>query len=270
MASREIIIGIVVVVVVLIGTIIYNLDVTHTGGPPATETVMAFRYDRDIKAGATITDADLVRVKIPKVFAEAVGRLLGEDEKDSLAVGLKIDRDVSKDEFAMLGHFTTRPPGPEDDTDEDMVRTTIRIDGKPALGTPLRIGNHINILGALPTKDGSHRTYRIIEWLEVVDISDPITRTAGGQNPSGDSSNTAKRSSRVYKTITIKVQRNAALQWSNLQTHLRGIPLVEICPSRYPPKKGAYGKIADELLPFTTKPAAVPTSEFEDGNYQAR
>ena len=260
MASRVINIVIVVVVVLLIGVIICNWPVTITRGPhPMKESVVAFRYDRNIDTGDTITDEDLIRVEIPKDFAESIGRLLDEELKGTLAVGRKINRDVSKDDFAMIGHFTTGHPGMEYGTGEDMVQIAVQIDWKPAC-TRLRLGNHVNILGMLPTKTGSYKTYRIIEWLKVVAIGGWTTRTAGGQDPSGDSSNTAKRGPRTYKTITVEMRRNVALKWRNLQTYMKGPASFEICPAKQSPKKGACGKIADELLPFTTKRATAPTT----------
>ena len=265
MVSRKIIIGIVVVVVLVFGPVIYNWTVTRTRGPdPAREKVAAFRYARNIEAGDTITNEDLIRVEIPKNFAECIGRLLKKDDKDALAVDRIINRDVSKDDFAMMGHFTTRHPPPGYTLPEDRVLVSIVVDGRPPMGRALRVGNHVNILGMLPAKDGSYKVFRIMEWLKVAAISHIIDHV----HCSGDRSNTAKCRMPRHIVITVEMKcRNpdVSLQWSNLRTYLKGVASYEICPSRFTPNMhGTGGKIADRLLPFTTKPAVVPTDGPED------
>ena len=251
----------------LVVMVVYNLHISKVRRGSQKEQVTAFRYDRNLDTGDTVADEDLIRVQIPRDFAESIGRLLEEDEKDTLAVNQKISRDVSKDDFAMAGHFTTvGNPGPAEDLDKDKVQITIPVDSKKTPGRVLRIGNHVNILGMLPTKQGTYKIYRIIEWLKVVAI--------GGQTDRRDSSSgrssTAERGVRSYSTITVEVKRrepDVSLQWGNLQTHLQGPAIIEICPSRFRPKKGTEGMIAADLLPFTLKAAVVSAGGFGDENY---
>ena len=227
------------------------------------KTVTAFRYDRNLETGDVVAEDDLVRARIPKTFADSIGGLLEEDEKDSLAVNRKLNRDVSKDDFAMIVHFVKAEyPGPEDNMSKDNVQITIRLDSEKTSDMVLRVGNHVNILGMLPTKEGTYKTYRIIEWLRVVAVDGQTDR----RGFPGGSLKTAERGARPYKTIAVEMRRkdpDVSLQWSNLQTYLKGSAMIEICPSRFIPRKGAAGMIADELLMFTEK--ASPISSDEGG-----
>jgi len=218
---------------------------------------MAFRYGRDIRAGEIVRAEDIIMVQIRKGFAECIGNLLTLEDSDIIAVDKRIYRDVSKDEFVTTKHFE-RPNDlrPDYDTPEGEVQITIRVDPEKTSGTVLRIGYHVNILGMLPTKEGAYKTYRIIEWLKVVAIGGHTGRT----DSLGGSATTAKRGARPYKTITVEVQRkdpDVSLQWSNLQTYLQGPATIEICPGRFRPKRGTAGRIAPELIQFTTKAATV-------------
>ena len=257
---------IVACVLGLVVMVVYNLHINKVRRGLEKEKVTAFRYDQDLDAGETVADEHLVMVQIPKSFADSIGRLLEEDAKDSLAVGQKIRRNVSKDDFVMSGHFTSaQNPGEAENLHEDMVQITIPVDSKRTPGRVLRIGNHVNILGMLPTKEGTYKIYRIIEWLKVVAIGGQTDR----RDASGGGLSNAERGVRTYNSITVEILRDpdVSLQWGNLQTYLRGPAIIEICPSRFPPKRGTEGRVATDLLSFTTKAAAVSGGGLDDGNY---
>jgi len=258
---------IVACVLGLVVMVVYNLHISKVRRGSQQEQVTVFRYDRNLDVGDVVADEDLVRDKIPRSLAEKIGRLLEEDEKDTLAVDQKINRDVSKDDFAMTGHFTTvGNPGPAENLDEDKVQITIPVDSKKAPGRVLRIGNHVNILGMLPTKQGTYKMYRIIEWLKVVAIGGQTDR----RSSSGGRRDTAERGVRSYSTITVEVKRrepDVSLQWGNLQTYLRGPAVIEICPSKYRPRKGTDGVIASDLMEFTKKAATVSAGGFEGESF---
>ena len=257
---------IVACVLGLVVMVVYNVHISKVRRGLDEVKITAFRFDRDIEAGETIKDEDLVRYQIRKSVAKSIGRLLGEDEKDSLAVGRKIRRDVSKDEFARMGHFTSQEStGAAGNLKKDEVQISIPVDSKRTVGRVLRIGNHVNILGMLPTKQGTYRMYRIIEWLKVEAIGGEINR----QDTSGGGLSTADRGVRSYNSITVDIKRSepdVSLQWANLQTYLRGPAVIEICPSRFIPPRGTAGIIAKDLMHFTTKAADASVGGFDDGS----
>ena len=258
---------IVACVLGLVVMIVYNLHIRAVARQGRREQVTAFRYERNIDAGDTLADDDLTGEQIPRDVADRLGRLLEEGEKDTLAVNQKINRAVSKGDFAMAGHFTSvENPGPAWNLGENMVQRTIPVDSKKTVGRVLRIGNHVNILGVLPTKQGTYKMYRIIEWLKVVAIGGETDR----RNASGGRMNTAERGVRSYNAITVEMQRkpvDVSLQWGNLETHLRGPAIIEVCPGRHRPKMGMAGVIAEELMEFTKKAAVVSAGGFGDENY---
>lgn len=253
---------IVACVLGLVVMVVYNIHIGKVRRGLDVAMVTAYRYNRNLEIGDKVADEDLDRVEIAKKTADSIGRLLHENDKDSMAVDEKITRDVSKGDFVMWGHFTTVDShGPASSLSKDMVQITIPVDSKKAPGRVLRIGNHVNILGMLPTKQGSFKTYRIIEWLKVVAI--------GGQTDRGGTAS-AERGMRSYSTITVEMQRkepDVSLQWSNLETYLRGPAIIEICPSMHPPKKGVAGTIAIDLIPFTTKAAVTSAGGYDEGEY---
>ncbi|MDP6544001.1 MAG: RcpC/CpaB family pilus assembly protein [Phycisphaerae bacterium] len=260
---------IVACVLGLVVMVVYNLHISKIKAGLDQEKVTAFRYARDIDADEVLKENDLIREQIPKKFADSIGRLLGEEAKDSLGVGRKVRRGVSKGEFAMMAHFVTAMSASSaDDLRKDYVAITIAVDSKNSVGRVLRIGNHVNIRGVLPGRKNrnGYETYRIIEWLRVVAIGGQTNRS--GQ--AGSSRAGAQGGVRSFSTITVEVRRrpvDVSLQWGNLKTHLRGPATIEICPSRYRPKEGTDGVIADELKQYTTKAADVSAggSGYDDG-----
>jgi len=254
---------IVACVLGLVVMVVYNVHINKIKRGLDKEMITAFRYDRNLEAGDKVAEDDLIRFELTKETAESIGRLLEEDEKDTLAVNQTINRDVSKSDFAMTGHFTTLlnsgigPPLPP-----DKVLITILIDSKKSVGRVLRIGNYVNILGMLPTKEGTSKTYRIIEKLKVVAI--------GGQTDRGGGRSSAQTGVRSYSTITVEMKRkdpDVSLQWGNLQTYLRGSAFIEICSSQLRSPPGGAGTIAKELASFTTKAAVTSAGGFGEGDY---
>jgi len=255
---------IVACVLGLVVMVVYNIHIGKVRRGLDVAMVPAFRYTRNLEVGDKLAEDDLERIEIPKKTAESIGRLLEENEKDTMAIDRTINRDVSKSDFAMTGHFTTASGNdPAASIGKGSVQVTIPVDSKRVPGRVLRIGNHVNILGMLPSKSGSdYTTYRIIEWLKVVAI--------GGQTDRGGSMQNAEAGVRNYKSITVEMKRkdpDVSLQWSNLQTHLRGPAIIEICPSRYVPQKGSAGVINPDLVRYTTKAAIVSDGGFDDGSY---
>ena len=235
--------------------------------PLDTETVTAFRYGRNIRADKVVQEEDLVRIEIPRIVAEHVGRLLEREEMEILAIGRKINRNVNEDELAMVTHFASYDiPGPEDNMSSDKVQVAIPVDPERTSGMSLRVGNYVNLLGLLPTKSGSYKTYRIIERLRVVAIDGQTDR----RDYFDDDSNTTKPAVRAFKTIAVEMQRehtDVSLQWSNLSTHLAGSAFIEICPTRSVRKKGGDGMIAPELIPFTLRAADTLPGDDESQPY---
>ena len=242
---------IVACVLGLVVMIVYNMHIAKVRRGMDTVKVVAYRYPRNIEVGEKVAEKDLERIEIPKDTAERLGGLLERREKDALAVGHPINRTVSKSNFAMTGHFTiSHSSGPSVDLPKDNVNVTIPVDSKKTPGRVLRIGNHVNILGVLPTKGGgAYTTFRIIERLRVVAI--------GGQTERGDKMSSAERGVRSYSTITVEMKRrnpDVSLQWNNLQTHLNGPAIIEICSSSmdpFPAGKSPYGVVNKELEHLT-------------------
>ncbi len=254
---------IVACVLGLVVMVVYNIHIGKVRRGLDVEMVPAYRYTRNLEVGDKLAEDDLERIEIARKTAESIGRLLEEREKDTLAINQTINRDVSKSDFAMTGHFTTvNANDPAASIRRDHIQVTIRVDSKKVPGRVLRIGNHVNILGMLPSKDGTYKTYRIIEWLKVAAI--------GGQTDRGGAMTNAEAGVRNYKSITVEMKRkdpDVSVQWSNLQSYLRGSAIIEICPSTQIPKKGTAGVISSDLHEFTTKASVVSDGGFEEGAY---
>lgn len=253
---------IVACVLGLVVMVVYNLHINKVRRGAQKEEIVAYRYERNMDAGDTVEDADLKQVKIRKDLADSIGRLLYETEKETLAVDGKINRDVSKNDFVMAGHFgNAGNTGPVDNLREDEVAITIQVDTKRVPGSVLRIGNYVSILGMLPDGD-SYKTFRIIERLKVVAIGGQTERRASGRRIGN-----AEGGVRSYSSITVVVKRvednDVSLQWSNLETHLRGLAIIELCPSKHAPRRGVAGKINDKLKSFTTKAANVSIGGYD-------
>jgi hypothetical protein len=242
---------IVACVLGLVVMVVYNVHINKIKRGMDKVMITAYRYDRNMESGEKVAEDDLISVQLAQDTAEDIGRLLKEHEK-GLAVNQIIQSDVSKDGFVMMGHFTaSASTGIGNELHPDKVYETILIDSKKSVGKVLRIGNYVNILGMLPTKQGTYKTYRIIEKLKVVAI--------GGNTDSGGKRGSAGRGVRSFGTITVEMKvkdPDVSLQWSNLQTYLRGSPFIEICSPRVTVRGGA-GTIAQDLIHYTTKAASA-------------
>jgi hypothetical protein len=258
---------IVACVLGLVVMVVYNVHINKVRNENKDVMVTVFRYDRTIEVGSKVTDDDLIRVKMPRRTAERIGRLLAQDEKDTLAVNRQINQDVSKNDFAMTGHFTNiGQDGEALLLAAGKVLRTIPVDPKKSPGSVLRIGNYVNVLGMLPTKGGgAYKTYRMIEKLKVVAI--------GGKGDRGGRSGSTEKGSRTYNSITVEMKckdPDVSLQWTNLETYLRGPAIIEICSpkshSNIPP-----GTIVPELAEFTKVSAGLAEGggyeSVGDGNY---
>jgi hypothetical protein len=251
---------IVACVLGLVVMVVYNVHINKVRNENKDEMVTVFRYDRTIEVGSRVSDDDLIRVKIPRRTAESIGRLLEKDEKDTLAVNQQINQGVSKNDFAMTGHFTNIDQvGDAVLLAAGKVLLTLPVDSKKSPGSVLRVGNYVNVLGMLPTKGGTYKSYRIIEKLKVVAI--------GGKGERGARSGTAEKGSRTYNSITVEMRwkdPDVSLQWNNLETYLRGPAVIEICSpkflSKIPP-----GTIAPDLADFTKVAAGLA----EGGGYES-
>jgi len=223
-----------------------------------SQQVTAYVYDRDFEPGDRITDADLVKISIPRDIAERLGRIIAEDQKDAIAVDSVICRKVSKGDFVKDEHFAW--DGPLDGLNRREIAATIEVDPKSTAGEVLRIGDYVNLLGMLPVKgdSGQYKRYRIIEWLQVLGIGEQTKRGISGGGRPGD----AKSAPRPYSAITVKMFRekpDVSLQWCNLQTYLKGLLTVEICPPKHFSKRGPNaGRINPALLHLTERPAGDP------------
>jgi hypothetical protein len=254
---------IVACVLGLVVMVVYNVHVNKIRRGMDKVMVTAYRYDRNMESGDRVADDDLISVQLAKDTAEDIGRLLKKHEK-GLAVNQFIQSDVSKDGFVMFGHFTSSAStGLGNELREDKVYVTIIIDSKKSVGKVLRIGNYVNILGMLPTKQGTYKTYRIIERLKVVAI--------GGNTARGGKKGSAEGGMRSYGTITVELKckdPDVSLQWSNLQTYLRGSPFIEICSPKVKVRGGAGTIAADLIKPFTEKAAVTGGGGgYRDGEY---
>jgi len=223
--------------------------------------VAAFRYARNIETGEIVAAKDLTKVRIPTIVSEHLRGPLEEGEICAIAIDRRVNRYVGKGDFVMPEHFIDLHPYVHGHRlSKHTVYVTISIGNKRVPGRALQIGDYVNVLGILPTKDGTYKTHRIMEWLRVVTINGQTDRHTAFDARS----RTEKRDVRSYDTITVEVRRrdpDVSLQWSNLQTYLKGPAIIEICPNKYIPKKGTTGRIPAELLVFTKRARIVSSGD---------
>lgn len=246
----------------LVVMVVYNMHIGKVRRGLAQEKVTVFRYNRNLDIDDVVKQDDLDQDTIPRTLATKIGKLLNEDEVGVVAVGQPVTRDVGKNDYVRAGDFTNvDSEGARNRLREDMVQISILIDPKVTPGRVLRVGNHVNVKGIFPTKQGTYKSFRIIERLKVVGI--------GGQTGKGGTSGSAQRGVRTYETVTVEMKRkdpDVSLQWGNLKTHLHGLAVLEVCPSEHAPPKEMTGKINSELKEFTLKAAVVSGGMMDGGD----
>jgi hypothetical protein len=215
--------------------------------------VTAYRYTRDLSPGDIITENDLERIELPATIAESIGRLLPEKEVDVLAINRRIYKKVSKGDFATVSHFTVLAySGLNAQIGRDRVVLMIPLKPERAADKALQVGNHVNILGLLPTEDGKYKACRIMEYVKVLSI----------QGTPADSKDSGRAAAQISIGVEVKRKNpDVSLQWSNLQTHMQGHAFIEICPASQFPARDVAGVINPELHEFTKIAAGANTEE---------
>lgn len=234
----------------LVVVVIYNVHMQRIRSASKGETITAYRYTRDIAPGEKITAKGMEAVKIPKQHAKSLGQLIGVDAK-ALAAESVVNQPVVKGYFVMWDHITEPDSQrPSNLLDPRNVGVPIQVDPNATPGRLLRVGDHVN-LKAQFSVNGQRKVYRAIEGLKVVGI--------GGEGMSSASAGRrfvrSGRGVRSYRTITVEMTPDVSLQWANLETHIYGKVVLELCSRNA--RADSPGKIHPELEELSQRAAPV-------------
>ncbi|MCD6304299.1 MAG: Flp pilus assembly protein CpaB [Planctomycetes bacterium] len=241
----------------LVVVVIYNVHIDRVRKAGRGQTVRLLRVTRDMEAGDKIAPEDLAVRAVPKQYETALGNVVDADNLD-LAIGSRVNQTIGKDQWLLWSHITeigTNKPAnvitPGD------VAVAVPLDSRMSPGDILRPNDRVNIVGLLPVGNGGLKTFRIIEGVRVLAVA------GVGLQPHRSMDREPARLSagqRSYRSITVEISKDVALQFANVLTHLSGNCWVELLSSREE-KKPTFGRINPLLKDLAAEPSRPLRSE---------
>lgn len=215
------------------------------------EEVRVLKWARDIDRGEEITNADVVDVRISKQGLGQVEGVMQLADRDSLiAPGTVVNRRVRKNDFVrfkdVLETFSGRP---SENITSGMVAFTLSVDPYHTPGDLLRVNDRVDVIGLVSIR-GKPETHMLIQNLRVLVIG------GSSVNPDdqiGGSGPRARKGMRVYRSVTIEVIPEVAVQLAGLMPRIQGkLFLVVRKPTD---TKATYdNKLNPEILPVLDQP----------------
>lgn len=235
----------------LIVVVIYNVHINRVRNEGRGLELELLRMARDIEPGQRLTEQDLEVVKVTESMARGLGKVIPAKDKWGDAIDSLVNARLERGAWLLREHVTKGKTAPTNSLERGNVSFVVPIDQRKTIGTLLKAGARINVVGMLPGDDGQLRAARIIKGVRVLEVGG-----VSGEAGSGSSgSSTASGGMRSYAAVTIEVAEDLALKLSNVMTHVSGGCWVELPSSADRPKDAE--KIAPELIKYSDKAAVV-------------
>ena len=255
---------IVAVVVALVVVIIHNWHISQVRRAAKGETIKLLAFTRNIKAGERIDESDLKVQEVETRFAEGLGDVV--KESPGQVRGYTLNQPVQLDLFVRWSHILGDPSNrPSRGIREKMEGFTLPVDPRSAPGTILSVGDRVALIGHLAVRGGRARAYRIIEGVKVLEIgglAGRSRRVGGGARRSGE------QGQRSYRSLTIEVTDQTALQLHDVLSHVQGSVRVVVLSPSESDRFGDKPEVLDALrglgaAPPRTARSARPPSDQE-------
>ncbi len=216
------------------------------------DEVRVLKWARDIDRGEEITGADVVDVPLSKRALGQVEGVMQLDDRDSLiAPGTVVNRRVRKNDFVRFKDVLETLSGrPSENITTGMVAFTLAVDPYHTPGDLLRVNDRVDVIGLVSIR-GKPETHMLIQNLRVLVIGgssvNPDEQIGGGTG------RRAVKSMRVYRSVTVEVSPEVAVQLAGLMPRIQGkLFLVVRKPTD---TKARYdNKLNPEILPVLNEP----------------
>jgi Flp pilus assembly protein CpaB len=231
----------------LVVVFIYNMHISRVRNEARGAEIRLLRLTRDIEAGQRLTDQDLETVLVNASNAKGLEGVVTEGEKLGLAIDSVVNTRLERGRYLLREHVTKGKAGTVNTLDRGNVSFVVSVDQRKTIGTLLKPGARVNLVGMLPADDGSLRAVRIIKWVRVLEV--------GGLGGEGGALS-ASGGMRSYTSVTVEVPEDLALKLSNVMTHVSGGCWVELPSSSDMPAADKL-RLVPEVLKYADKAAAM-------------
>jgi Flp pilus assembly protein CpaB len=237
--------------------VIYNVHIYNVRREARGKTVRLLRVTRDMREGEDLKKEDLEVVAVPRQYERSLGDVVGEDNL-SFATGQMLNRPIEKGRWLLWEHITgTDTRKPANEISKGNIAVAVPLDSKMVPGDILRQNDRVNIVAHLPI-GASLKTFRIIEGVRVLAIGgEGIRPGAVADNP-----RSAGKPSRSYRSVTVEISKESAIEFANILTYVSGRCWVELLSSREE-KTPSFGRINPQLKELAKQPSK-PVRGVED------
>lgn len=183
--------------------------------------VRVLKWTRDLSPGDEITEADITDMEVNVQEMEAVEDVIKYTQRHLVPEGAHVNRKVSKGEFVRYNQVVgMQRATPSKGISEGMRAVTLSVDPYHTPGDLLRYNDRVDVIGLVSLKGKPARAFTLIENLRVLAV--------GGRSQSPDEEFGPLRGGRydpgmrTYRSITVEVQPDVAVQLADLLPRLRG------------------------------------------------
>lgn len=243
---------IIAVVLALVVVLLYNAHIHAIRSELEGKTVAVVQMAKDLPAGERITARHIKKAVIPKDSAEAYGKIMPWKYRDMLTEhgGKVVYRTLRKDQYLLYDYIDDASGSrASQKLGDGMVAIPIEFDRDQSLGDMLAPGDTVNLKGVFPTTGGTHKTYRILSDVRVMNVG-------GGGAMEGSGRSRRSPRTKNYRRITIEVRPEVSLKLSNVLTHMIGDVQIELNQAG-PGGVGEAGRINPQLELLASQAKAV-------------
>lgn len=181
------------------------------------DTVTVLKWTRDMNSGEEVSANDWVEVDVRR--KEYNSKMLTKDDRQLVSPGAKVNRKVSRDEYIHFSQLTgIEREGPSANIRKGWLAVSLPVDPYYTPGGLLQVGDRADLIGLISVKGKPAKAYVLIQNLRVVAVGgrgeNPDDRF--GASPSKDSS------ARVYRSFTVEVKPEVAVQLADLMPRIDG------------------------------------------------
>jgi Flp pilus assembly protein CpaB len=217
------------------------------------ENIRVFKWQRTILANEKVSPQDVISVEIPQNQANALEGVVQDTERDKalLNEGM-ISRTVHKNDFVFYKDLLNAGgTGPDQGITGSKKALAIPIDPSAAPVGMLSVNGRIDLHGRVSMSGKPPQEYVLIRNLKVLGLG---AQTAEADNWASRTKSAYQAGSTNYRSVTVEVDEDVALQLGDLLPHVDGKVWVIVRNRADASPDSFNGKINPELMAVLKQP----------------
>ncbi len=217
-------------VIGLLVVVVYMFHMDRVAKMNRGEIVKVIVVSRTYEAGEPLDIKDLEVKEIRTRFSKGLGDVVtGQDPEEVAGDNAPVLRAIHKDEFLRWSHVSvTDINTPSDIIEKGKVSYTVSIDPATSPGMMCNVGDRVTLIGKLALKGQPMKYYPLIKGVKVRAIGGLAAKTVISR---GKRRTISQGNRRTYRSISIEVSLNTAVQLANVKSHVQG-PIQVVVHSR--------------------------------------